>query len=232
MRSRYLALALAALVLSMTACSGNGLSGTSNGLADQSVDQILQSARSAADAQTSVRLVSKGSQGQLDVITDMKLSRSGTAVGTLSIGAQQVNVRADGTNMWLQAKEPYWLTKMPKEFATAVKNLWVKIPIGSKNFPEVNAVARYSDVMTEFLAPEPPVVKGTVGTTFNQPAIQLVTSGGVLWVATNDVPLPVEYDFNSVNNVVRFGEWGTKVEFVQPTKAETIDLPSLGGGVG
>jgi hypothetical protein len=199
-----------------------------NGVESLAGQDVLSKALSAADAQTSMRMVTKGSRNNLDFLVDMKLRRDGGASGSVLIGKEKVSVVTTKTDVFLRADKAYWETQMDPTFAAAIGSMWVKAPVTSKTFATFANLGNYDGMLSTFLKPTGAATTGNVSNIATQPAVQVVSTQGSVWVATEGQPLPVQADVPSTGDVTRFGEWGTTVDVPVPSLTQTIDLGSLG----
>ena len=230
MRRRISAAILAATMLAaggaLSGCASDAPAG--NGVESLAAPDLLSQSLAAADALTSMRMVTKGSRDNLDFLVDMKLRRDGGASGSVLIGKEKVSVVTTRTDVFLKADKAYWETQMEPQFAAAIGNMWVKAPVTSKTFATFASLGSFDGILATFLKPSGPAKTGSVSRVASQKAVQVVSTQGSVWVATQGTPLPVQADVPSTGDVTRFGEWGTSVDVPVPSFADTIDLGSLG----
>jgi hypothetical protein len=229
-RRRISAVILAATLVAaggvLTGCGSDAP--PANGVESLGASDLLSKSLAAADAQTSMRMVTKGKRGTLDFVVDMKLRRDGGASGSVLIGKETVSVVTTKTDVFLKADKAYWETQMDPKFAAALGSMWVKAPVTSKTFATFANLGSYDGILSTFLKPSGPATTGGVSRIASQQAVQVVSDQGSVWVATEGNPLPVQADVPTTGDVTRFGEWGTTVDVPVPSIADTVDLGSLG----
>ena len=119
----------------LTGCgSSSSSSAAANGVESKQGDQVLAAALAAADAQTSVRMVTKGKRDNLPFAVDMRIRRGGGASGNVWIGAEKLSIVTTKTDVFVKADEAYWKTLMEAKYAKAIGSMWVKAPVTSQSF--------------------------------------------------------------------------------------------------
>lgn len=227
MTRRLAAAALLSAVALLSGCSTTGRAAP-NDVESLAAAQVLATTRTAADAQTSMRVVTKGTRDGLPFLVDMRVRRGGGAAGAVMLGSQRISVVSDGTSVFVRAPEAYWRTVMAPEFAAAVGTMWVAAPIDGGSLATFATLTDYDGLLSAFLADGGAATRGDVAQILDQPVVQVVSRQGSVWVAVDGPPLPVQADSPETGDVARFGEWGAPVEVSVPSRAETVDLSELG----
>jgi hypothetical protein len=211
----------------LAGCSSSD-SPSANGVDTLAGNDVLAASLSAADAQTSMRVVTKGARNSLPFGVDMLVRRNGGGSGTVWIGAEKLSLVTTTSDLFIKADTAYWTTQMDPAYAKAIGDKWVKAPLTSKAFASFATLGSFDALLGTFLQPSGPTTRGDVTTILDQPAVQVVSTQGSVWIATKGNPLPVQVDTPSTGDITRFGEWGTAVEVAVPSAAETVDLGALG----
>lgn len=231
MRRRTLTVALVLVALASTGplagCSSDAQAAP-NGVASMSAGDALSTSLAAARAQTSLRVVSKTVQNGIPFIVDMRLRNGGGASGTVRVGAEELQLVSSGTDLFIKADETYWKSQMDPRAARGIGTMWVRVPQTTTTFAQFAALTDYAKVLDSLLQPAGPTTLGATSTILQQPAVQIASTTGSIWVAADGVPLPVQVDNGAVGGVARFGEWGAPVPIAVPAAKDTVDLGALG----
>jgi hypothetical protein len=229
-----LTVAAAVALLTLTGCgSGSGgtaATATSNGVADQSADQILTATTTAAKAQESVHVSGKGSTAGKAFGLDMKLAKGVGGVGTISMGTDTLQIVYTGTDIYLKGDKAYWTAQANAATADLIGDRWVKAPATNESFAAFAQIGDFTTAVENLLKPDSAITKGDQADVAGQPAIALVSTDGKLWVATTGEPLPITIDNGKPGEELTFSEWGAPVTVTAPVAADTLDLSSLAGG--
>mgnify|MGYP001442044173 CR=1 FL=1 len=226
MRRGVVPVVLLATVVLLSGCSTD--EPPPNDVEKLGATQVLATSLSAAEAQTSMRVVTQGSRDGLPFLVDMRLRRGGGATGTVTLGAQRISVLSDGTSVYVRAPEAYWRTVMAPELAKAVGTMWVAAPLSDTSLSTFAALTDYDRLVASFLDDGGAASRGDVSRILDREAVQVVSRQGSVWVSVEGPPLPVQADSPETGDVARFGEWGAPVELSFPSRADTIDLSELG----
>lgn len=237
------ALAAAALattaLLTVGACGGSTGGGTGsgaaassepagNGVADKSADEILAAAKTAAKAQSSVRIEGSLTEDGEETTMDLSLDRKGQADTTMSKGGSKVQVISTGTTAYIRGNKQFWISETEAGEAgyELFKDKWL-VASSAAELGQLGPMADFSSMIDELLKPSGTISKGSTADIDGTPAIGLVDGKtGTLWVATTGEPLPLQIE-NADGNTLTF-TWGAPVTITVPDPADVIDPSALG----
>jgi uncharacterized protein YceK len=237
MRQSKVAVVVAALaMLTLAGCGSSGSataptssspSATANGISDKTADQILTASVAAAKAQQSVHIKGQGSSGGQKFAVDLQLRKGGGGQGSITIGANTIQLVSTGATVYIKADAAYWTQQSSAAVATLIGDRWVKAPATNSGLAQLAQLADFDTALGNFLKPDTAPTKGDVGTADGQPAIALVTKSGKLWVATTGEPLPIRIDTGTSNDALTFSEWGATLDIAVPKDSDTLDISKL-----
>ncbi len=216
-------LAAALVVISLAGCGGSA----GNGIASKTPTEILAASRAAATNATSVRVVSKVSQGPLTLAFNAQLASDG--------GRAQVSLTGFAFEV-IRIGETVYLKGSPilyKRLGIALKvpqHRWLQAPVSG----QLGQLAAFTDLSGELnrLLParNAALANGASTTLDGQHALGLNTTAklftGVLYVATTGKPYPIEFvKHGRETGQSTFSEWNKSITLKPPTN--TVKLTQL-----
>lgn len=218
----------------LTGCSDGDAGGTTtaaasptpNGFATQPAATILETARTAARAQSSVHLTGSGSCPKAPFVADLRLRSDGQGAGTVTMFASTIDLVSTPDALYLRAPQGFWEAQTTKEKAASIGTKWVKLTPAAN--PCMTALGSFSAVMDNYLGWPGTPTKEKSNAVHGVPAQLLLLPPDVsFWVATTGNPLPVFVGEDTLNTKITFGEWGAPVEVVVPPENDVIDGSTL-----
>lgn len=186
---------LAALVGGgLAAGCGGGSSG--NGVANESAQQILNSALGALRSAHSVHVKGSGTQNGKPIGVDLTLYSSGDANGTITMSGQTLQLVKIGGTDYVMANDSFWeqSASLPAATAANLAGKWVTIPDSQANLGSQFSISSFASDLDSNVGT---LTKGSTSTVDGQAAISVISSKqGTLWVATTGTPYPIEAQSN------------------------------------
>lgn len=239
MRSRTpVALAAAALLVlgGAAACSSSTTTSSSssapaaeatpNGVQDLDATQILDKAKAAASAATSVTVAVVQDNAGTEVRTDLTLSDQGST-GTLGQPDGQA-VELIGTPEAIYVKGGAFTQTLGAENAAALEGKWLSVPKdnpAAQSFAGLGSVKEFVDTT---LAAPPELKKLDVKDVDGTQAVGLESAQGTLWIATTGEPYPIQITApEGQSGTMTLTGWNAPVTITPPPADEVVDIASL-----
>ena len=228
---RTCALALVA-ALALAGCGSSSSSkGPSNGVASQSADQILASAKTATGNAKSVHVSGSTVTGGTPVTLDLSLSAGQGGTGTFSQSGLSVQLIATPNTIYLKGTPAFWQKFGGSAASQLLAGKWLKAPASNGSFSGIAQLADFHKLLGTALAQHGTLAKSGTSTVNGQPvvAVKDTTQGGTLYVATTGQPYPVELAKTSGadSGKLSFDQWNAPVTITPPSSS--IDLSQLKG---
>ena len=224
-------LLLLGMVLSMVALAGCGSSSSGNGVASDAPAKIFARAKAAADSASSVyisgTIVSRGVPVSLEMeLLAGKGGRGRVAQNGLSFELVQV-----GGIVYIDGSAAFYRHIGGSAAAQVLQGRWLKAPAGTPEFAPIAALTDLDELIGSALVSRGTLTSGGVTTMQGQKAVAIddVSQGGTVYVATTGRPYPLEVvkDGGRGGTVV-FSRWNEPVTLVAP--ADAIDVTKLRSG--
>jgi len=214
------ALALAALV---AGCGGGGAK--SNGEESKSPSQILADAKKAAEGASSVHVHGSITESGTPLGIDLTIAGSKGGKGSLTVQGSKVDIVRVGDTAYIRGSEAFYKQVAGTAAAQLLKGKWLKGSATKGNFASLADLTDMNMLFEQALKPEGTLSKGEESTVDGHKVVGVKDSeGGVLWVATEGEPYPIEISRPSGDSkgAVHFDEWNAKVDLEAPKGA--VDL--------
>lgn len=221
--SRSAAAALAVLALVAAGC---GSSSSSSGIASESPNQIITSAKRAMSSLKSVRMVITNiptANGRLDM--DLSLVPHVGARGTFTIGGVPIQTVYVGGQLYMNAPAAFWRRFNPP-IASLLSGRWIHAPMNS-SLAAIVQLMNFTTAISRIPTGHDNVKLGT--TTVNgQSAVKLKgkSSGTIGYVATQGKPYILEISIPSSHATMSFSQFDQPVSLKAP--ANVLKLPTGG----
>jgi hypothetical protein len=237
--SRGLAAGFLASALCITAACGSG-GAKDNGVANLTAAEILAKAKEALQSAKSVHVRGTSKQGKDAFDIDLRISQSGSAIGTIKINGDAANLIRIGDAFYFKADTGFYTKNgAPAGAASLLSGKYLKTTVTNKDFAEFKQFTDLTDLANTFLTPEgtPEKVAGkklhgqaTVG-------LQDTVAGkntGTLYVATKGKPYPLAVDPPpDQTGTFELVDYDAKVTASAPPTEQVVDFAQLqqaGGG--
>ncbi|MCM2389069.1 hypothetical protein [Streptomyces albipurpureus] len=226
----------AGLAVSLTACEEkkDPDKGT-NGVGKLSAMEIESKARATADAASAVRLsgtlVSKGGTYKLN----MRLKQDG-GTGSVTTAENAFELLRVGDDLYLKADAGFWThddgtsgegsSNTDAEAALKLRDKYVKVPQGDPAYDRFRGFTDMDVLLDGLLGMQGKLSKGDRTKVGGVQAIKVQAeegAGGVLDVALEGQPYPLQFARAGGKGILTLGEWDVDFTLVPPTKEETVD---------
>jgi hypothetical protein len=204
----------------------------SNGVAQLAPDQILEKAKAAAKAASSVHL--KGTVATSDGGTgvDLRYSRDAGAVGSVTQNGLPIQLVFQGQDLFFKAPPDTWTELTGDSRAgEVIGDRWVKIPPQAPGFEKITTLATFNRFIDEALTGEGGLAKTEIKTVRGLNVVGVVEKANneTLYVATEGQPYPVQAQSNTGRGVFDFLEWNEPVDVQAPPPDQVVDLSKFTG---
>ncbi|WP_341716143.1 hypothetical protein QQG74_19210 [Micromonospora sp. FIMYZ51] len=239
--ARVLAPAAIALVL-LAGCGDDGgdagsstpssTAPASNGIADQTAEEILAAATGALEKAGSYRVSGEAKDGGEITSIDFKVTGD-DLFGTIGMEGTSIQLLMVGNKSYFKADAEFW-TMMGgpegKTMAKLINDRWVKVAPDDDMFSGISELAGMADPKS-LLKPDGKITKGEVKEIEAGPAIALVDESdkSSLYVATTGEPYPLLVE-SSDGDVAISGFGESFPELKEPTEKEIVDLSEMTAG--
>jgi hypothetical protein len=202
-----------------------------NGVAQLAPDQILEKAKAAAKAASSVHL--KGTVATSDSGTAIDLRYSGDAgtVGTVTVNGQSIQL-VYSQDLFFKASADTW-TKLVGDSRAGelLGDRWVKIPPQAAGFEQVTTLATFDRFIDQALSPEGALTRTGIKAVRGVSVIGVVEEANkeTLYVATEGEPYPVQAQSDTGQGALDFLDWNKPVEVRAPPPDQVVDLSKFTG---
>lgn len=218
------ALGLALLVLALAGCGGSS-STSGNGVASKTPAAIVAAAKSAADEAASVHVSGAIREGA-PLTLDMQLLAGKGGRGRITQNGVSFDLIALGGIVYIKGSPAFYRRIGGPAAAQLFQGKWLKAPATAGEFSSISSLTDLRKLIDTTLATHGTLSKGATTTVSAQKAIAVndVTKGGVLYVATSGKPYPLEIARGGANGGhIIFDRWNQAVTISPPLNAININ---------
>jgi hypothetical protein len=206
---------LAALVLA--GCS----SSSGNGIASKTPTEMLAATKAAAEKATSVRVLSRTSQGRLSSTSDLQLASDG-GHAYISLLGLVYEVTRIGQTLYLKGNRTFDSNLEGVSGGKIPAGKWLEAPADKGHLAEAGVVTYLGHELGILLGHNGPVSKGATTIINGQKAIELKETtklySGSLYIATTGRPYPIE--------IVKHGHEQGQTVFSDWNQPVTLRIPA------
>lgn len=236
MRLRSLSLASALLTLVLPALTGCGSSGSGNGVAAKSAEEIVAEAKNAADSASSVHVSGSVNSGGSPVTLDLKLAAGKGATGQISQNGSTFKIVIDGGTAYISGSDAFYRKLGGAAAAQLLAGKWLKVTTSTPEFASFEALTNMRKLLDTVLVGHGTLEKAPthpITTVAGRQAIAVKdkTRGGTLYVATSGKPYPLRIvKGGSEAGTIDFDRWDEPVAISAPANSVNLsELKSLAG---
>jgi hypothetical protein len=243
-------LLLAALgLLGLAACGGDdetGGGGTTTGattgggsqLEGLSAQEVLDKAKAAAKAATSVRVAGDATDSSGTTKLDLKLTADGGS-GTVEQAQGKVEIILIGNDVYARLDEKLLASTIGagnEEIAKLIGDKWIKAPADSPQFSSFAQLVKLSEFIDGVLSPKGEISREDGKEINGTPTVALKdggADGGKLYIADVGTPYPVAIEPGQASGDsgrITFSDWDKDVTLTPPPADQVIDSAKLPGG--
>jgi hypothetical protein len=222
-----LAAALAALALGLIA-AGCGSSSSGNGLQSKSPSQILEATKAAAATATSVHIDGTISSNGKPISLNMELLAGKGGKGTIAQEGFTIKLIQVRGAVYINGSAAFYTHVGGAAAAQLLQGKWLKAPANSGELASLAELTNLSKLIDTALSNHGTLAKAPAATIEGQKAIALKdsTTGGILYVAANGTPYPLEIaKTGKESGKVVLDRWNQPVALTAPAGA--IDISKL-----
>jgi len=227
MRLRLASAIVSALVLLAVAACGSSGSGSSNGIASKSPDQIVAAATNAVSNVSSVHVAGAVPNANQPITLDLSLVNGKGGKGSMSESGLSFQIVALGQEVYINGSSSFWTKFGGAPAAQLLSGKWLKAP-ATGQLASLATLTNGHKLFGQLLSSHGKLEKGKATTIQGQPAIPITdaTNGGTLYVATTGKPYPIEIvKSGSGGGHIVFDRFNQPVSLTAPAKA--IDISQL-----
>ena len=227
MRLRLASAIVSALMLLAVAACGSSGSGSSNGIASKSPDQIVAAATNAVSNVSSVHVAGAVPNANQPITLDLSLVNGKGGKGSMSESGLSFQIVALGQEVYINGSSSFWTKFGGAPAAQLLSGKWLKAP-ATGQLASLATLTNGHKLFGQLLSSHGKLEKGKATTIQGQPAIPITdaTNGGTLYVATTGKPYPIEIvKSGSGGGHIVFDRFNQPVSLTAPAKA--IDISQL-----
>jgi hypothetical protein len=211
----------------LAACGGSSGSGSSNGVASKSPNQIVSDATSAVSSVDSVHVSGKILSGGQSVTLDLNLVNGKGGRGSMSQNGLGFQIVSVGPEVYVNGSSAFWTKFAGSTAAQLLSGKWLKAPATG----QLSSLATLTDVsklFNQLLSSHGKLATGKTTTVRGQQVVAVndTTNGGTLYVATSGKAYPIEISkTRSDGGQLVFDRFNQPVSLTPPANA--IDISQL-----
>jgi hypothetical protein len=230
MRSRLSKLAglLGAVVIVsvMLAGCGGSSSGSGNGVASKSPDQIVAAAKQAAASAATVHIAGSTISENKPISLDMELVAHKGAKGHLSVEGLGIEIIALEHAFYLNGSAAFYRHVAGPTAAQLLQGRWLKAPSTAGEFASLSKLTDLGTLLESTLASHGALTSAGTATINGQQAVGVTDTSkkGTLWVAATGTPYPLEIAKGGTGaGKVSFDRWNQPVTLTPPPNPININ---------
>jgi hypothetical protein len=220
-----LGLALGGAVLAGCGSSSSG-SGSGNGVASKTPAQIVAASKSAADGAASVHIAGSVVNEGKPVTVDMQLLAGKGGRGRITLEGLSIDLIRVGGAVYINGSQAFYRHVAGPAAAQLLQGKWLKAPENSGNFASLASLTDLGKLIDTTLGSHGTLARGATTMVDGQKAVAIndVSQGGTLYVATTGSPFPIEIaKRGGSGGRIVFDRWNQAVTLTAPTNAININ---------
>ncbi|WP_019631766.1 hypothetical protein [Actinomadura atramentaria] len=224
----------AALALSTAACDGSDDGGappaarattraTTNGIDKLDVTAILDRARTATLAASSVHMSGAMPMDGGSMQIDVSFAGKATSQGTITQGEQKFEfIRLDDA-IYVKGNEAFLSDAAGGAAVSLLKDKYIKTSSKSKDFKDVEPLTDVTGMVGDIMTPTGTPTKGEITTVSGRRALELRDGGDSMYVALDGEPrvLRVKSDGDAILDLDRYGD---PVQVTAPPAGQIVNI--------
>jgi hypothetical protein len=217
--------------LSVAVLAGcGGSKSSSNGVASKSADDIVASAKAAADGATSVHASGTGSDNGVPLVIDLHIVAGKGGKGSLSEHGLSFELIRIGPTAYIKGSSAFYKKFAGAAAAQLLQGKWLKASSTTGQLASLTPLTDLGKFFDTALANHGKLAKGGESTVHGVKvvAVKDTTKGGTLYVATTGKPYPIEVTKTGPSGgMLTFDQWDQSVTLTAPPNA--VDISKLKG---
>lgn len=222
-----LTVALPLLLAGLAGCGGSS-SGSGNGVTSKSAQQIVEQSSAAAKSAKSVHVSGTINNEGARITLDLDLLAGKGGRGEISQNGLHAKLILIGSTVYINGDANFYRHFGGNAGAQLFVGKWLKAPTSNEDLASLSTLANMGDLLDSALKSHGTLKKGAMTTVNGQPsiAVQDVSQGGVLYVATTGKPYPLQLQkTGSEDGKITFDRWDEPVKLAAP--AQSVDVAEL-----
>jgi hypothetical protein len=210
-------------------CGGSKSSG-SNGVEKKSADDIVATAKAAADAATSVHVSGSGTDNGVPLVLDLHIVAGQGGKGRLSEQGLSFDLIRVGDTAYIKGSPAFYKKFAGPAAAVLFKGKWLKASATTGDLASLTPLTDLRKLLDRTLANHGTLAKLSTTVVHGQRVVGVkdTAKGGVLYVATTGKPYPIEISKGGASGgTLTFDQWGRPVTLTAPANA--VDISKLKG---
>jgi hypothetical protein len=202
----------------LAGCGGSSSAG--NGIASKSPAQIIAAAKAAADAAATVHIAGTIINEGKPLSIDMELLAGKGGRGRITIEGVSISLIRVGGAVYINGSQAFYRHVAGAAAAQLLQGKWLKAPENSGNFASLAQLTELGKLIDTTLGSHGTLARGATTTVDGQKAVAIndVSQGGTLYVATTGSPFPIE--------IAKRGGSGGRIVFDRWNQAVTLTAPA------
>lgn len=225
---KRLLISLIVLVLLAAGCGGSKAS--SNGVENKSADDIVASAKSAADAATAVHVSGNVTDNGVPLVLDLHVVAGKGGKGRLSEKGVSFELVRVGDTAYIKGSAAFYHRFAPPGAAELLKGRWLKASATTGDLASLTPLTDLRKLLDQTLGNHGKLAKLSTTVVNGQRVVGVkdTTNGGILYVATTGKAYPIEITKSGASaGTLKFDMWDQPVALTAPGNA--VDISKLKG---
>jgi hypothetical protein len=222
------------VVLVVAACGGvSSPSGSGNGEASKSAQQVLTDAVHAADGASSQHISGQLTSHGKQIGVDLTVVKGKGATGSFTYKGQKVDLLIIGTDAYMKAGAAFYAQfggASGSAIGQMLQGKWLKFSTKDPQFGPITGIADSKTIFDELTSTHRTLTNKGATTYKGQSVVAIFdrTKSGTLYVAATGTHYPVAIvKTGAATGTITFDDWNKPVPLTAPSGA--IDLSTLGG---
>jgi hypothetical protein len=211
--------------------AGCGSSGSGNGIASKTPQEILARAKALADDATSVHVAGSITSGGMPITFDLQVLAGEGGRGQLAENGLSFELIQTRRFVYIKGSPAFYTHIGGAAAAQVLQGKWLKAPTASSEFASLASLTDLRQLVDTTLADHETLSRGAVTTVDGHKAIAVndTSQGGTIYIATTGPPYPIEVTkAGSGGGTITFNQWNQPVTLTAPASA--IDITQLRSG--
>jgi hypothetical protein len=214
------------LVLGAAMLAGCGSSSSGNGIASKTSTQIVAASKAAADGAATVHISGSIVNEGKPLTIDMELLAGKGGHGRITLEGLSINLIRVAGAVYINGSQAFYRRVAGPAAAQLLQGKWLKAPENSGNFASLASLTDLGKLIDTTLGSHGTLARGATTTVDGQKAVAIndVTQGGTLYVATTGTPYPLAIAKRGAGGGrIVFDRWDQPVTLTAPANAININ---------
>jgi hypothetical protein len=202
----------------LAACGSSSSSGST--IASKTPEQIVAAAKSAADTAATVHVAGSVVSEGKPLTVDMQLLAGKGGRGRITLEGLSIDLIRVAGAVYINGSQAFYRRVAGPAAAQLLQGKWLKAPENSGNFASLASLTDLGKLIDTTLGSHGTLARGPTSTVDGQKVVAIndVSQGGTLYVATTGSPYPIE--------IAKRGGSGGRIVFDRWNQAVTLTAPA------